>query len=98
MRISDWSSDVCSSDLQPGHRKLAPGSKWLWRNQADRDQQDQGRACRQSPRRVQRHARGTRKAEERKSAVQGKRVSVRVDQGGGGRDKNKKSEYSRVRQ
>src|SRR3546814_3141331 len=23
MRISDWSSDVCSSDLPPGHRRAA---------------------------------------------------------------------------
>src|SRR3546814_13860217 len=25
MRISDWSSDVCSSDLQPSRRLAAPG-------------------------------------------------------------------------
>src|SRR3546814_2595563 len=26
MRISDWSSDVCSSDLEPGLPRLRPGS------------------------------------------------------------------------
>src|SRR3546814_18214995 len=25
MRISDWSSDVCSSDLRPAHRAAVPG-------------------------------------------------------------------------
>src|SRR3546814_11968988 len=63
MRISDWSSDVCSSDLL-------------------------GRPARYPPRRgggasgLQGLLRSRRTAEDRKSVVYGKSVSVRVDLGG----------------
>src|SRR3546814_6257097 len=30
MRISDWSSDVCSSDLVLARMKLATGGRFLW--------------------------------------------------------------------
>src|SRR3546814_11326445 len=32
MRISDWSSDVCSSDLLSRAAALAPGSAWIRNN------------------------------------------------------------------
>src|SRR3546814_13122517 len=30
MRISDWSSDVCSSDLEPGDLRIAVGGEQFW--------------------------------------------------------------------
>src|SRR3546814_14801298 len=30
MRISDWSSDVCSSDLKEDVRVWHPGQEWIW--------------------------------------------------------------------
>src|SRR3546814_12798254 len=96
MRISDWSSDVCSSDLRPPRRSAGPRRR-------------PGRGLRPSPRRpcprdvpcvraslgptgsythTTRENRvaapaGFRKdGAERKSVVAGKSVSVRVDLGG----------------
>src|SRR3546814_14057441 len=86
MRISDWSSDVCSSDLCRGSR--------LRRRPADRR-----RSQPRSPAPVRRHvprqrsqarsdAPGSRRAwrraarQDRKSVVSGKSVSVRVNLGG----------------
>src|SRR3546814_21155280 len=60
MRISDWSSDVCSSDLPTR------------RDQPSRPAR--GRAGRPAP--------TPRRAADRKSVVEGKSVSVRVDLGG----------------
>src|SRR3546814_17597745 len=97
MRISDWSSDVCSSDL---HRLAAVrSSSWFVPCEA-------GRFC-GTPSRppatarrgagggggtAERTARGDqhrqltpgRRAADRKSVVEGKSVSVRVDLGGRG--------------
>src|SRR3546814_19520078 len=100
MRISDWSSDVCSSDLPSAMRceaandknfidivrRLAPISRHrilptvgmarsVIYNSAT--SADSGRHCRRGfvP---------DRHLEARKSVVYGKRVSVRVDLGGGG--------------
>src|SRR3546814_21003244 len=39
MRISDWSSDVCSSDLRQGRRAQAPGQAYATRS-ADRSCRD----------------------------------------------------------
>src|SRR3546814_14438975 len=36
MRISDWSSDVCSSDLGPQNRRLRGGAPWLTRSRTSR--------------------------------------------------------------
>src|SRR3546814_12188179 len=77
MRISDWSSDVCSSDLasvpaRRGGRALDHGRVRLrraGRRLRDRLEPD---AAEEEPRR-----RG-----DRKSVVSGKSVSVRVDLGG----------------
>src|SRR3546814_12159404 len=70
MRISDWSSDVCSSDLN--------GARWP-RVLGGRP----GRSCQEG--RLWRHAAEAgdrRRGQDRKSVVSGKSVSVRVDLGG----------------
>src|SRR3546814_16279139 len=72
MRISDWSSDVCSSDL------LVIASAHDTPGQENRD-------CRRRHRRMAdrgRHRREASQPEDRKSVAKGKRVSVRVDLGG----------------
>src|SRR3546814_18845795 len=75
MRISDWSSDVCSSDLgqiRAGQRSV-PGSRvqrlisLTSRSVNEPDPRRLSAAC---------------TAQDRKSVVQGKRGSVRVDLGG----------------
>src|SRR3546814_14635656 len=87
MRISDWSSDVCSSDLRgdadPQPRRLA--DPVVARNE---------RRCLRAvglllrPRRRVPRIRGLDQG-DRKSVVQGKSVSVRVDLGGRRRSKKK---------
>src|SRR3546814_16359159 len=100
MRISDWSSDVCSSDLLTLHRIALAGQE-----RDDRGRQvglthghalgaglesafrkKKGRSSR-SGLSVSRLART-----DRKSVVEGKRVSVRVDLGGSRIIKKKKRE------
>src|SRR3546814_15788342 len=90
MRISDWSSDVCSSDLQrgdlrrggdrggdrcdrPSTRRHPPCAPRAPERQAHGDGERRGRRARRSAAR----GRG-----DRKSVVQGKSVSVRVELGG----------------
>src|SRR3546814_16925290 len=73
MRISDWSSDVCSSDLVErvaGGAGVVPGDL-----RAERDRIGRGRGH------VADRCRG-RGRRERKSVVEGKSVSVRVALGG----------------
>src|SRR3546814_10970530 len=78
MRISDWSSDVCSSDLRNARRVLADQS----RSAASRRASSIGVAvptkARTSPTRSAESA----EKRDRKSVVEGKSVSVRVDLGG----------------
>src|SRR3546814_16919663 len=87
MRISDWSSDVCSSDLR--------------RNRLRRQRQPQGQEHRTSRAYLdldagRRRSHGSRgggngsRGADRKSVVSGKSVSVRVDLGGRRRIKKKK--------
>src|SRR3546814_21038146 len=57
MRISDWSSDVCSSDLNQAHRRRA--LLQLWRNLSKLDRGGHGRARARWCRREQRLGRGT---------------------------------------
>src|SRR3546814_11963495 len=91
MRISDWSSDVCSSDLSrflcedAGARAVSEG-----RYRHPRD--DRPGAHRRLSARRHRLGRGrlavvaadpSRLERDRKSVVEGKRVSVRVYLGGG---------------
>src|SRR3546814_17244582 len=88
MRISDWSSDVCSSDLAPGAGDPAA----LQAPRAHHYQGFAGAARSRSAGAVGRAAAGQRfgqpdhagrRAEtDRKSVVSGKSVSVRVDIGG----------------
>src|SRR3546814_16653773 len=102
MRISDWSSDVCSSDLFKGAvRCRARGGLCLFRLWPSKAVGHSGRAG-------ERAAAGRRRgcaaeygareddpvavgARARKSVVWGKSVSVRVDLGGRRIIKNKKS-------
>src|SRR3546814_16058857 len=84
MRISDWSSDVCSSDLSIGcgiccSRGEAPQSRGSSIHRA-----------------IRRGARGERILmiqQDRKSVVSGKSVSVRVDLGGRRIIKKKQLQY-----
>src|SRR3546814_20141348 len=98
MRISDWSSDVCSSDLQQRDggllRPAAPGLPGL------RLRGSGGEVLR-PPRRARRRRRHLgqgrgrpqgRGGGDRKSVVQGTRVSVRVDLGGRRRLKKQRQE------
>src|SRR3546814_16004734 len=90
MRISDWSSDVCSSDLEDldgaaRERKAHRGA--AERRRAGRRQEGRqdagGKAAAQAMRRAVRLALRTSDGrEDRKSVVKGKGVSVRVDIGG----------------
>src|SRR3546814_14895480 len=80
MRISDWSSDVCSSDLTWWQRRLArKGAPTFYRGSRGKDQAVRDRP-RQSPGRHRRVAAPRHK--DRKRVVEGKSVSVRVDLGG----------------
>src|SRR3546814_19630266 len=94
MRISDWSSDVCSSDLFPplplagegggegaGHGKSRTLPLTLSRKR-ERGSKVRPRPSSpsRSPRRCRRSCRTP--ARDRKSVVSGKSVSVRVDLGG----------------
>src|SRR3546814_18990209 len=88
MRISDWSSDVCSSDLGG----LADDRHQAVAQQADQPLPDLadvglGRRRNQRPERLHvglqhHHVRAFEGDVDRKSVVSGKRVSVRVELGG----------------
>src|SRR3546814_19829011 len=103
MRISDWSSDVCSSDLGPLEPDVSAPSQLV--DQSD-DGADSGRTewrqdfARRGARRCRtarsagggagRSSRHRRNLVDRKSVVLGKSVSVRVDLGGRSIIKKKK--------
>src|SRR3546814_4863663 len=74
MRISDWSSDVCSSDLDLSSGAVPPHR----RGHGCRHPALARSAARRRERRRTRHA----QQGDRKSVVSGKSVSVRVDTGG----------------
>src|SRR3546814_13796361 len=84
VRISDWSSDVCSSDLQGRRGAVAAGAADLM---ADSGCAHDARFCTGAgaggPGALSRGV-------DRKSVVQGKGVSVRVDLGGRRSSKTKK--------
>src|SRR3546814_14834437 len=82
MRISDWSSDVCSSDL--------PDQGGVVAEQAHRPQSGRDRAAHLRTPAMRLGSR--QEGEDRKSVVQGKSVSVRVDLGGRRLIKKKNSE------
>src|SRR3546814_14805964 len=110
MRISDWSSDVCSSDLPNGFLNTVTGLKFkkvIDSVSAPRDADDDRTGAQ---RRVQglddlltailanglTNDKGVRPHVDRKSVVKGKSVSVRVDTGG--RSILKKKSTSRTTQ
>src|SRR3546814_20119299 len=89
MRISDWSSDVCSSDLSSKHPRRSERTSRRLPN--DCDFRPFGRQCRcvvaavvsfgiAGPAAARRY--GERHQGDRKSVVEGKSVEVRVDRGG----------------
>src|SRR3546814_12303408 len=97
MRISDWSSDVCSSDLLPS--AVATGTGQTRMDRAAVRAVGSRRLPRRAQRRkhvINRHARavvgidgacmddpiGADDEGDRKSGVEGKRLSVRVELGG----------------
>src|SRR3546814_11299756 len=90
MRISDWSSDVCSSDLDPVHAGTlnveAPIRVRVTAAGADTAIADiarlMGEAAQGKSRYVRIADRAARYYADRKSVVEGKSVSVRVDIGG----------------
>src|SRR3546814_11324929 len=109
MRISDWSSDVCSSDLNsnstlPSRKQESPknGSARLSSRTAQ-DQsdghphpanQESGDWRRNRSTREDSHSPWART--DRKSVVKGKRVSVRVDIGGRRIIKKKKNKNANI--
>src|SRR3546814_17513235 len=78
LRISDGSSDVCSSDLAAKRRRARRGRRFLLRPRAPARCPD----APPPPGRCRAHTSGGRGRGDRKSAVQGRSVSIRVDQGG----------------
>src|SRR3546814_14965554 len=97
MRISDWSSDVCSSDLSRGPKAEAPASERVparkpeWVQEPEwalvlenlRLRRRSGRSDWQGLRRSPvRSCRNASLTRDRKGVVSGKSVSVRVDIGG----------------
>src|SRR3546814_16175043 len=106
MRISDWSSDVCSSDLAPRSARDGVSAAFTITNLVIVGNWDSNNTvftmhtlpvgqppdCGAQFRSVPRHALAP---ADRKSGVQGKSVSVRVDLGGR-RLMNKKSETTIV--
>src|SRR3546814_19911671 len=79
MRISDWSSDVCSSDLHHGlQRRAHPGE--VGEAVAARSHDDGVVVMAEGGQKVAGGSHGD--GEDRKSVVSGKSVSVRVDLGG----------------
>src|SRR3546814_16474436 len=92
MRISDWSSDVCSSDLPAGRPTRTPvrlGAGAYLRRSLDGS----------PPRRPVSSTAASSRASviDRKRVVYGKRVSVRVDLDGRRIIKNKKPQYGQNR-
>src|SRR3546814_11853493 len=102
MRISDWSSDVCSSDLpqrnEDGGRCDPEHHRFIRHHPAH----DETSSCLILPSSRSRRPRATwprsgrgsspSPTRDRKSVVEGKSVSVRVDLGGGRIIKKKKEE------
>src|SRR3546814_14890213 len=102
MRISDWSSDVCSSDLVEGRAErggeTAPDPARPARALSGRRPRrvDPGGSDRRGPGLPWNGARrlAPRKRQDRKSVVEGKSVSVRVDFGGRRIIKNKRDKHT----
>src|SRR3546814_16808417 len=91
MRISDWSSDVCSSDLPPNDTLLSGAGQAGARASALAGLEARvGLVDDVDPALATDHAAIPMAGLDRKSVVEGKRVSVRVDLGGRRTMNNKK--------
>src|SRR3546814_15686376 len=95
MRISDWSSDVCSSDLRCRRacrhaRRRGPVHRLRTDRRGVRPPRPR-HARRAAAAREQARAHEAGDLSDRKSVVEGKSVSVRVDLGGRRINKNKKN-------
>src|SRR3546814_20865828 len=86
MRISDWSSDVCSADLGAAAGRLSddPGADPVSGRQSGSHEPDRHRTAGTQSRRDGRPAAHEfdPRRRDRKSVVSGKSLSVRVDLGG----------------
>src|SRR3546814_14033056 len=89
MRISDWSSDVCSSDLGCSTstsarrwRKGSPRAQRDGRNGSTESRQRTSLKCRRMKISCVSCASPAKRSSDRKSVVEGKSVSVSVDLGG----------------
>src|SRR3546814_17687761 len=82
MRISDWSSDVCSSDLQRVVRHGLRAQRGVLAGRGAGGRPLRRLAGRGLFRRVDVQPGDRRQQGDRKSVVEGKSVSVRVDLGG----------------
>src|SRR3546814_12295431 len=101
MRISDWSSDVCSSDLASRmEAALRAGRLGSWNLDLLTGRVDCSPACKANfglPSDASFTYGTILRALDRKSVVEGKSVSVRVDLGGRRIMKKKKTLYYRLR-
>src|SRR3546814_19790373 len=107
MRISDWSSDVCSSDLRNARVEVAAGiaekaqgsvhQGGIGRPAARRRRlQRSGHAIGAAPRLHRDLGSVENQAIDRKSVVSGKSVSVRVELGGRRRSKKKQNTHKDI--
>src|SRR3546814_10898973 len=79
MRISDWSSDVCSSDLKPARKDIAMAVRQAKAARRATTAVRQAKAAKAGSAAAMQWAMKAEK--DRKSVMSGKRVSGRVDQG-----------------
>src|SRR3546814_17058136 len=93
MRISDWSSDVCSSDLL-GHRADAHAERRVAHVKMESEHHGHGGGDDEQAQRGDDHAAAV--EEDRRCDVLGKSVSVRVDLGGRRIIKNQSQKYIRM--
>src|SRR3546814_17752636 len=109
MRISDWSSDVCSSDLEDGGGRADENHRQEQRpvakahdqaEEVDRQQEIEPERLRMLDQPAERRADGGihYPGQDRQSVGQGKSVSVSVDLGGGRLLKKKTKQNIRQRQ
>src|SRR3546814_18414659 len=94
VRISDWSSDVCSSDLA-GRLLFCRGG--CCRDQGCSRLCPYGRGACQTDRLDEKGRRGAGGRSDRKSVVEGKGVSGRLDPGGRRLNKQKKKDIKQIR-
>src|SRR3546814_17013770 len=104
MRISDWSSDVCSSDLRAGRGgRACPGASTASpptarpASRRARSGRTRSAACASSARAARRRRGRASRSTDRKSVGEGKSVAVRVSLGGRRNIQNKKNKHHMTR-